>query len=213
MKRSRRESRRLKAGATREQRKEAINKANPRTKAPKVDKELKDKINTIKNYNSSMRNLIKTLGANAEEKKALLKQNKELVPSTDNLTKSGYISTAKNKVSSLSPLNIKAIAQNTKDTFSEMKGPAKERLEKAGYKANLDEIKAEVLSELLVSQDIDSIIAKWYDYTSDPSNALETYTNPEISKLENELRQKGVKTYAELRFWMQDAMKFIGGGN
>lgn len=195
----------------REQAKTKVEKAQVREEI-KVDKELEKKLKAVTQYNNRMKALISATKPNKEERDALKQQVMDVVPNSDLVTKGGYISTAKKYLKDLNMLSIKTIEANTIKTVKEMKDAAMERFESSGIagevKVTPKMIMKEILSENIVKNQIDDVVAEWYEFTKniDPATISDI---PELRQLDKELYSSGVKTYTELQMWMSDALKIM----
>lgn len=164
-----------------------------------------DKKKIISRYNSRLKSIIKSLRPGKEDKAVIMDTIKNVVPDTDVLTKQGYISTSKKALAKLNDLSIGSIEANTQDTVTELKQRAKDRLEESGIsdeiKITAAVLKAEVLAELTTKEKLDNVIAEWYDFRMnvDPAAISEI---PGMRELDQDLYTKGVKSYAELKDWM-----------
>lgn len=131
------------------------------------------------------------------------------LPSTDFVTKSGGISESKKLWSSVSPYEKKSLEAKDLPTITELKKEARESLEESGYMETLsgrkqisEAIQVEVASKISVNDTFESAIQQWYDFVMDFGVELQ-YEYPEINELEDWLYSKGLKSWTEIRGWMQ----------
>lgn len=171
-----------------------------------------DKKKVINHFNSRLKSIIKSLNPSGEDKDILMDKVKDLVPNTDVLTKQGFISTSKKSLAKMDDLSIGSIEANTYDTVNNLKREARERFDESGIsdeiKITAKMVKIEVLSELTIKEKLDDVIAEWYDFRMnvDPAAISEI---PGMRDLDENLYSKGVKSYSELKDWMDRVNKIM----
>lgn len=140
----------------------------------------------------------------------IVKKNLNL-PSTDLMTKSGNITTSKKKWSEFGDLELKALESKVIPTIKEVKADARESLVNSGVFENLsgrleisEAIKTEASSMFKVSDRFDEAVNEWYDFIQ-AYGVMLSFEYPELEQLENELYEKGSKSYMELESWMNRA--------
>lgn len=171
-----------------------------------------DKKKVINHFNNRLKSIIKSLHPGKDDKNILMDKVKDLVPDTDVLTKQGFISTSKKSLAKMSDLSIGSIEANTYDTVTNLKQAARERFEESGIsdeiKITAAMIKIEVLSEITIKEKLDDVIAEWYDFRMnvDPAAISEI---PGMRDLDENLYSNGVKSYSELKDWMDKVNRIM----
>lgn len=174
-----------------------------------------EKIKLIDMINKRIRRAEAKFGFDEETKEKWREQIKDIVSSTDLLTKTGLLSTSKKALDEIDDNEFEMLKNNLPSSIRELESNAKENLEESGIssiiKITKEDIAREVRATIRLSTDFSEAVNEWYGFrdTIDPIY----WSDSRIIELENQLYSKGQKSYSELEQWMKLAEQVINDIN